>query len=481
MKKMKKVILVALITVFTMSCEDFEGWNIDEKHPAEVSGAYLFTNAELELARAIVETDVNRNVFKMFAQQWTETQYTDEANYDLAGRNIGGNFWTDLYYNVLANTTDAKKSIANEILLGENQMANQLAMIEILEVFTFHVAVDVYGDIPYSEALLGLDNLIPKYDDDAEVYPDLARRLDLALNTLSLGGVGFEAADLFYGGDVDSWITFGNSLKLRMAVRMSDANPTMAKTMATQAYDAGVMDTNADNFIFPFESSPPNTNPIWEALVQSGRNDFVPANTYVDFIVPLNDPRTAIFLADNLAPEPYQGGIYGEGNSYAALTHIGDVYHEADFPGMLMSASEVAFLVAEASARGLITADAKTYYEKGIMMSMDRWDISSEDVTAYMAQPAIAYDAAEWKKSIGAQKYISLYGRGFEAWASWKLLDEPKIMNRPPISEEAVPRRYIYPNTEEDVNGANYEAGSAAIGGDTKASRVFWDINGVGN
>ena len=89
---MKKIILLALLMVFTFSCEDFEGWNIDEKHPAEVSGAYLFTNAEKNLAITMQSTSVNSNIFKLFAQQWNETVYTDESNYDLAGRNIGGNF-----------------------------------------------------------------------------------------------------------------------------------------------------------------------------------------------------------------------------------------------------------------------------------------------------------------------------------------------------------------------------------------------------
>lgn len=478
---MKKIILLALLMVFTFSCEDFEGWNIDEKHPAEVSGAYLFTNAEKELAIRMQSTSVNYNIFKLFAQQWNETVYTDESNYDLAGRNIGGNFWTNIYYEVLANTTAAKKAIPNEVLIGENQAANQLAMIEILEVFTFHILVDTYGNIPYTEALLGLENLIPAYDDDAEIYADLARRLDLALNTLSLGGVGFGDADLFYGGDIDSWIMFGNSLKLKMAVRISDADPTTAKSMATAAYDAGVMDNNSDNLVFPFESTPPNNNPIWGSLVQSGRNDFVVADTYVDLIVPLNDPRTPIFLDDNLAPDPYKGGPYGEGSTYSAHTHIGDAFHEPDLPGMLMSASEVSFLVAEAGARGLIEADPAAYYEKGIKMSMDRWEVDPADADTYVAQASVAYNAAEWKKSIGTQKYLSLFGRGFEAWASWKLLDEPAIMKRPPVSELPVPRRYIYPNSEEDVNGANYEAASSAIGGDALDSRVFWDINGAGN
>jgi hypothetical protein len=426
-------------------------------------------------------TSVNYNIFRLYAQQWNETLYTDETNYDLANRDIGGNFWQNLYYDVLANTTAARAEMLNETLIGENQFENQMAQLEIFDVFVFHILVDVFADIPYSEALQGLDNLVPAYDDDADVYMDLFDRLDAAIETLGKGGVGFGDADLFYGGDVDSWITLANSIKLRMALRIADYDATMAKTKAEEAYEGGVMMTNADNMVFPFESAPPNTHPVWVSIVQSGRNDFVLANTFVDFIVPLNDPRTPIFMADNLAPEPYKGGTYGEGSSYATHTHIGQPWHEPDLEGKLMTSSEVAFLVAEAAARGFIGADAETYYNMGITLSMAEWGIGAAEAAAYIAQGSVAYDAANWKKSIGGQKYISLYGRGFEAWASWKLLDEPAIMSRPPVSELPVPRRYIYPNDEEDVNGPSYEAGSAAIGGDELDSRVFWDITGVGN
>ena len=125
---MKKIILFALLITFTSACEDFEGWNIDEKHPSAVSGTYLFTHAQKELARAIQDCDVNANIFKLYAQHWNETVYTDESNYDLAGRNIGGNFWTDGYYEVLINLRAAAAEIPTDAsLVGENQVANQLA------------------------------------------------------------------------------------------------------------------------------------------------------------------------------------------------------------------------------------------------------------------------------------------------------------------------------------------------------------------
>ena len=98
----------------------------------------------------------------------------------------------------------------------------------------------------------------------------------------------------------------------------------------------------------------------------------------------------------------------------------------------------------------------------------------------YLAQTAVKYDAANWKKSIGTQKWIALYTKGFEAWSSWRLLDYP-AMNVAEMSGLPVPRRYLYGNDDAQINGDNYDAASAAMGGDALDSRVFWDITGQGN
>jgi len=465
----------------TFSCEDFDGWNVDEKNPSEVPPSYLLTSAQRDLSLRLTSTSVNYNIFKLFAQYWNETQYTDEVNYDLTGRDIGGNFFLYLNRDVLKDLEESKRLINNDEFLDSTTKTNQLAVLDIFQIYVWHVLVDTYGDIPYSEALLGNENLLPVYDDDAAIYTDLFARLDIALGQLVDGADSFGAADLIYNGSAAQWKKFGNSLKLKMAVRTADFDGTRSTTAATQAVQSGVFDSSSDNAAFPFEGTPPNTNPIWTSLVQSGRDDFVVANTFVDLIVPLNDPRTPVFMADNVTP--YNGGDYGTGSSYTTSTHIGDLWHTPDFEGILMSYSEVQFLLAEAVERNLISGNAETYYNTAVRASITYWGGSLVDAVTYLAQPSVAYTTAgaSWKEVIGNQKYISLFGRGFEAWSSWRLLDFPNTMQRPVISGEAVPRRYIYGNDDADVNGANYEAAATAMGGDEKDSRVFWDINGVGN
>ena len=476
---MKKIIYIILVLGVTFGCQDFEDWNIDEKNPSSVPANYLLTSAEKDLFTRMSSTSVNYNIFKLFAQYWNETQYTDEVNYNIRGRDIGGGFFLYLYRDILNDLREAQQLIDEDASLNANLKSTQSGVVEVLQVYTWHVLVDTYGYIPYSEALMGVENLTPVYDEDSVIYVDLFTRLDKAIQMLSADSESFGAADLIYNGSTAQWRKFANSLKLRMAVRISDYDNATAQQLATEAVSSGVFTSNADNASFPFETAPPNTNPIWTSLVQSGRNDFVMANTFVDIISPLNDPRASVFMDDNITP--YEGGTYGTGSAYTDFTHIGDLWHTPDLEGVILSYDEVEFLLAEAIERGLITGDAGTHYYNGITASILYWGGSQEDADNYMAQASVAYDAANWKKSIGVQKYIALYGRGFEAWSSWRLLDYPDTFTRPEVSGEAVPRRYLYGNDDGDVNSVNYEAASQAMGGDLKSSRVFWDIVGEGN
>ena len=475
---MKKIIILLIFASLSTSCSKFDGWNVDVKHPSKVSAEALVTNAQKFMALRMASTSVNYNIFKMFAQYWTETTYTDEANYDLVNRDIGGNFWYNIY-DILNDLNDAKSIVENDASLDATTKGNKKAIIDLMQVYLFHVLVDTYGNVPYSEAL-DINNVTPKYDDDQEIYNDLFDRITADVNQLNGGGSSFGSADLFYNGDASAWVKFGNSLKLRMAVRIADTDAAKANAMATEALNGGVFGSNAENFEFHFMSDPPNNNPIWASLVQSGRHDFVVANTFVDIIVPLNDPRIPYYMDNNIAP--YTGGPYGDNNSYASYTHIGVPFHQPDMPFILLGYDEVEFLKAEAAERnlgGLTPADAEAHYNNAITASMEWWGVSAADIATYLAQPSVTYAtaASTWQEKIGVQKWLALYGRGFEAWSSWRNLGFP-AMNVPPVPRTTngeVPRRYIYPLDESDVNEVNYNAASTAMGGDNLLSKVFWD------
>ena len=469
---MKKILLIAFITFGTISCEtDFSTWNKDEKNPATVPANTLFSNAQRNLARLMKKQNVNDNIFNFLAQYWTATTYPDESNYDLAGRDVTGGFWNRMYRDVLLdfqeaqNTLDTERETLDPALIPIN--TNQKAVTAIMQAYSFHVLVDIFGNVPYSEAL-NIDNASPKYDDASEIYADLFVKLNSAINDLDPAHDSFGGSDFIYNGDVSAWLKFANTLKLRMALRVKDAGKV------AEAVAGGVFESNADNAAFPFTISDPYSNPLWENLVQSNRNDLLVSDSFVDLISPLNDPRAEVYMADNKSP--YVGGPYGGNNSYNSYTHLGSIFHKPDFEGVILDYAETEFLLAEAAALTLGgVSDAENHYNAGVKASINYW-APDADADAYVsAQP---YDAANWKESIGTQKYIALYSRGFEGWTSWRTFGFP-VLNAPAeahvSAEGLVPVRYTYPVNEPERNGVNYEAASSAIGGDKFTTRVFWN------
>lgn len=473
---MKKYLFLSITLILVAACSDFGDLNENPKEATTVPAATLFATATKQLSDQMTSTNVNVNLFRLFAQLWTETTYTDETNYDIVTRDQPGTHWDELYRDVLRDLDESRLIINNRVdATAPAVVNNQLASISILEVFTYHVLVDTFADVPFTEALQE-GNVLPKYDDDAAIYTAIIAKLDDAIGLISPSEGSYGDSDLIYGGDMAAWLKFANSLKLRLAVRIASVDAGKAATMATQAVASGVFTSNADNATFQYLDASPNTNPVWEALVESGRQDFIPANTLVDIMNDLEDPRRTVYFEDNIE-EGYKGGAYGATAPYNAHTHLGEIFHQPDTPGILMDYPEVEFLLAEAAELNLAgsPAEAEGHYDAAITASFEFWGV--DGAAAYIAKPGVAYStaAATWQEALAVQKWIHLFNRGFEAWTTYRKYGFPE-MTVPPISMEPVPRRYTYPIDEPSVNGASYDAASAAIGGDEKSSRVFWDV-----
>ncbi|RKS44949.1 SusD-like starch-binding protein associating with outer membrane [Gillisia mitskevichiae] len=470
---MKKYILTIIALASLWSCqtdEQYEDYNLDPKNPAEVSADFLFTAATVSLGDQMASANVNRNIFRFVSQYWTSTTYLDEPNYDLNNRGITDSQWNELYRDVLFDLEDSRRLVEADVELTEGERTARLAQIEVLEVYTWQVLVDTFGDIPYTEALNADEFPQPKYDDAATIYSDLISRLT-AVNPDFQAGSGF--SDVIYGGDMTNWAKFSNSLLLRIGMRLSDVNEGLATSATTTAVANGVFMSNDDNATIVYQSTNPNTNPLWTDLVESGRSDYVPANTLVDVMNDLNDPRRSAYFDDNLAE--YVGGVYGGSNSYPSYSHVGEVFLDATFPGLLLDYSEVEFHLAEAAQRGFgVTGTAEDHYNAAVTASINYWGGSDADATAYLAQADVAYDAANWRESIGNQFWIAMYDNSIMGWNVWRKFDTP-VFNLPEDSGSFVPLRYTYPIGEQNLNLTNYEAASAAIGGDDQQTPIFWD------
>lgn len=477
---MKKVLITVFSFILLSSCmsdDRYEEYNQDPKSPTEANADFLFNASMRSLVDQMTSTSVNFNVFRMLAQYWTETTYIDEANYDLTRRTIPQNHWSEMYRDVLFDLETAKEYVMADTNpeVSERDKTARMAQIEILSIYTWQQLVDTFGDIPYTEALNPRDIPLPVYDDATTIYSDLLNRIDVAIGDLSSGS-GFNIDNLYYG-DMDAWQKFAHSLKLRLGIRLADVDPSTAQTTVESAYSAGVFSSNADNASFVYLGSS-NPNPVWSSLVQSGRNDFVPANTIVDFMNNLDDPRRSAYFADNLGAGIYEGGIYGDSNSFSDYTHIGAIMHDPVNPACLIDYAEVSFYLAEAAARGWsVGGTIEDHYNNGIMASFDYWGIP--DVATYLANPDVAYataPGADWREKIGSQFWLAMYNRGFEGWTVWRMYDSPTF-NLPADTGNPVPTRYTYPVNEQNLNEVNWNAASTAIGGDTQTTKLFWDVN----
>ncbi|MBF8965397.1 SusD/RagB family nutrient-binding outer membrane lipoprotein [Pontibacter sp. FD36] len=493
---MKKIFAFLMLALVFVGCTDeWEEDLRDPKNPTAVPAPMLFSNAQRNLVDQMVTPNVNSGIFRLISQHWANTTYPEESRYDLVSRNIPQNFWFTLYRDVLMDFREASIVINEDQALNAAVKANQLAIIEVMEVYTWSVLVNTFGDIPYSEAL-NRDIIYPSYDDDAAIYEDLFARLDAAIATLNQnsGAASFGGADLIYGGNVARWIMYANSLKLKLGMTVADVNPSRAQQAASEAAP-NVFKSTADQAVFRYTATTPNVNPVWTNLVQSGRNDFVPSATLINRMNELNDPRRAAYFTQ--LNGAYVGGIYGNNNTYANFSKVNPTITAPDRSAIVLGYDEVEFYLAEAAARGFISAVPADHFRRAITASMEIWGITdAAALTSYFAQPDVAAGLAALaapgsggtltdaqRRALGVQKWIALYERPFHAWTEFRRLDYPQLQAPDPQYRPAynvVPVRYPYPPTERTLNPDAVNAAATAIGGDEATTRIFWDVRPAG-
>jgi hypothetical protein len=350
-----------------------------------------------------------------------------------------------------------------------------------LQVYTFQILVDTFGDIPYTDALKS-DIVLPKYESGSAVYQKLIARLDLAIADLDDSKTSFDSGEYIYNGDVAKWKNFANSLKVKLGINIADSDAALSKATVQSAITNGVILANADNAVFKYVTAAPNYNPVYANLVANGRNDYVPTSVIVDIMNTLVDPRSDVYFENKIAGA-YKGGKYGLGNTYSNFSHIGTAIKAADAKAVLIESSEIAFLLAEAAERGYAVGNtAQFYYNAGIKNSCEYWGVSTSATNSYLLKPTVKYTTASgtWKEKIGNQSYIAMYNRGFEAWTNYRRLDFPVLIaptKAVDAAEGEVPKRLTYPIIEQTVNGENLKAAATAIGGDNLKTKIFWDKN----
>ncbi|MCS3530511.1 SusD/RagB family nutrient-binding outer membrane lipoprotein [Chryseobacterium sp. JUb7] len=477
MKNFKKLLytggVVASLFMFNSCQSDITSLNEDPKHPSEVPSGNMLATSMYQGFYYMYTGSVNFNNYRFFTQQWTETIYTQETNYNLTTRNQPRNHFRRMYVYTLAPLEQAKKDLPKEINADPEVVDNKWATLEIASVFTWENIVDTFGNVPYKEALQAETIKSPKYDDAKTIYLDLISRLNAAIAKIHSSKQGYPE-DLVYKGDMTKWIKFANSIKLRLAINLADVDPATSKAAAESAIAGGVLASASDSYSLKFDGNT-FTNPLFDDLVASGRNDYIPSNIMVNPMNTKSDPRRAAYFTQ--VGGIYKGGTYGTANSFASNSHVNPSYLTGNAPANLLSYTEVLFLKAEAAQRGYNVGGgtAASLYADAITASMLENGVTATDAATYIA--ANPYNAANWKQSIGYEGWIAMWNNPFAAWNFTRRLDNP-ILTAPPSSYiGGIPYRMPYSDQEYVTNNANVSAAASAIGGDKATTKLFWDIN----
>lgn len=469
-----------------------DSYNVNPKNPTSALASGLISNAERTLARTVVSANVNLNPLRFYVQYWVATDYPTESRYDLNTRAIPNGYWNALYRDCIRDLREAKTIIPTDITIATANKNNALAATEVLEIYAWATLVETFGNIPYSEAL---DPNIsqPKYDDQATIYADLITRLDAAIGKFNAAlPIGTGANDLLFpsvsGNTTPQWIKFANAMKLRMALVIADADAPKAKTLA-EATVGKLPASNADAVDLAFDGTFPNTNPLFEDLVRSGRTDFAGSDIFINSLkgtatqaTGIVDPRLDDYfnpaLSSTLPAGTYAGGTAGTTNSKSTNSLPGAKLGVQTLPGVLISYAQVELMLAEAVERGFaVGGTAASHYNAGVTASIQEWGGTTADATTYLAQPRVAYATAPgtYKQKIGYQLWVALYNQPSESWTQWRRLDYPQLPLATSAIYPVIPRRFLYPTVEQNLNGTNYAQAATAIGGDDVATRLFWD------
>lgn len=398
-----------------------------------------------------------------------------------------------------------------QLTLGKPQYQNLHQMARIMKALIFERITDIYGDIPYFQAGLGYYSNIysPVYDKQQDIYTDLLKEVSEATDSLDVNA-DYPTGDVFYAStgtsQINEWKMFGNTLLLRMAMRLTKVDPATAQSYVTKVQGL-TMQSNADNAIVQHEMGNETQNRDSWSILQEDSADLKLCSTYIDSLQYNNDPRLSvmseIFInedtnpADQLGLPP--GFIQGGTNpaiditqtpTYPAVlgmqgySRLNDNILSYTAPNLILTYAESELLLADAAKRWGIGGDPAVHYQNGVLAAItqlsafgDASTISDGDAqTYYNAHP---YNDAIGLSQINTQFWLATVMNEYEAWSNWRRTGYPVLTptNYPGnVTNGTIPRRLEYPTSEKVSNETNYNAAVARLqGGDLLTSRMWWD------
>lgn len=476
--KKKFVYILMAVSVLASSCDalsDFGDLNDNPNATTNPKPAALLTNVLAGMGGYASNTHYQTG---LFAQYYSETQYTDASMYSLAQ-----NAFVGFYSGHLTDLQDYS--------IRSSESPNAQAVATILQQYIFAYLTDCWGDLPYSEALKAMEVVTPVYDTQESIYKGMISALKDAENQLSASGGSIDG-DIVYNGNFAAWKKFANSLRMMMSIQLSKRYAGASDYAATEfkaalADSDGYIKTNDDNFTLVYPGG--NFKNPWRNTYD-GRKDYAESKTMTDIMAGLNDARQNAFGGANddlTAPDAFEtsnvGFPYGlqrpdaeafaSANTDFARVLRGDFRTETA-PYVILSAGQVALARAEAAQRGWTSEVVNTVYREGINLSFEQWGETAP--ANYFTQARVVLNGTDNLNKIILQRYIAHYPDGRMGWNIWRKSGVPTLVPAPGApAGSTIPRRFVFTTLEYSTNPNVNEAVARLEGGDEMSSRIWWD------
>lgn len=503
-------VLLALVPGFYGCTEHFEELNTDKTKLSSLDASAVGNAYAAAQYRSIA---ANWQVFQSLFADLQSQYFANVAINFPSDRNVMVGNWLNGAFNGFYNQAVPPMLgvLDNTKPGGPSENAAIYALANIWKVQMFLPRTDYWGPIPYSQVGNGAKSV--EYDSQEAIYKDFLNLLKKSAADLQAfkGRNVLGTNDQIYGGNVDNWILFANTMRLRLALRISKVDPALAKTEAESAVAGGVLTTNAHDAFFKVSTN--SLNPMAQTTAW---NEFRMSAAMESVLKGYNDPRMSRYYAPvagttatfkGLRNGYTQAELGQAENAANANSNVANAFLPDNMfttPYGIMYTAEAWFLRAEGVLNGwnMGTGTAKDFYEAGINASMRQWGITDAAAIATYTNgtttpialndrvktPPLtdipvrwATEPAKQREQVLTQKWLALYPNGHEAWAEYRRTGFPKLYPRinsenPDVPVTAVVRRTPYTIGETNTNKPGVDSGVSKLGGpDSPTTRLWWD------
>ncbi|MDJ1483889.1 SusD/RagB family nutrient-binding outer membrane lipoprotein [Cytophagaceae bacterium YF14B1] len=506
-----RLVIVVMLTGSLSCTSNFDEINTNQTKVSTIGQAeipYLFAKAQSSATLPYWYYQVGQN---LFADQYAQ-YFACVATYFPSDRFVIRMDWLASPWS--SQYTDVVPQLKS-IFANTDSTSAENAIAKIWWVWSFHRWTDYVGPIPYFKA--GEPASSVAYDSQDKIYDDFFKKLDesVAILKTKTGETPYGTFDLVYEGNISKWIKFANTLRLRLALRISKVDPTRAKSEAEAAVAGGLLSTSpADDALITRSTKGSDYNGL---AIMSDWNEFRMSASMESVLKGYEDPRIGEYFMPTVKTGTYEGLRNGltatqltePANSADYNSHVGNRWNSGtglETSQNVMCTAEAYFLLAEGALNGWsMGGTAKDFYEKGIENSMKQWGITDAAAIAaytnstktpiapgdYLNSTALTNipvkfnttDTQVQREQIATQKWLAIFPDGFEGWAEYRRTRYPKLYpvpnsDNPDIPAGGVLRRIPFLDVEKQTNGPEVEKAKTLLGGEDKVTTpLWWDKN----